>query len=211
MEILKQGGNAFDAAVAVSAALAVVEPSSSGLGGGGFWLLHRASDGFETMVDAREVAPRAATRDMFLDEKGNVVPGRSTATALAAGIPGEPAGFAHLANEVRPAAAQDRACSPRFVWRAKDFRSTRVCAAASKPSAIRSAPAPPRRCFCAKGEVPAVGTIIRQPELAQTLTRAGRAAAPDGFYKGAGREAAGRRRAQARRHLVAGGPRRVSR
>ena len=75
MEILKQGGNAFDAAVAVSAALAVVEPSSSGLGGGGFWLLHRASDGFETMVDAREVAPKAATRDMFLDDKGNVVAG----------------------------------------------------------------------------------------------------------------------------------------
>ena len=83
--------------VAVSAALAVVEPSSSGLGGGGFWLLHRARDGFETMVDAREVAPLAATRDMFLDEKGNVVRGRSTTTALAAGIPGEPAGFAHIA------------------------------------------------------------------------------------------------------------------
>src|SRR5678815_5943339 len=77
MEILKQGGNAFDAAVAVSSTLAVVEPSSSGLGGGGFWLLHRASDGFEIMVDAREVAPKAATRDMFLDEKGNVVPGLS--------------------------------------------------------------------------------------------------------------------------------------
>ncbi len=75
MEILKQGGNAFDAAVAVSSTLAVVEPSSSGLGGGGFWLLHRASDGFETMVDAREVAPKAATRDMFLDDKGNVVAG----------------------------------------------------------------------------------------------------------------------------------------
>ena len=99
MEILKQGGNAFDAAVAVSAALAVVEPSSSGLGGGGFWLLHRASDKFETMVDAREVAPLAATRDMFLDEKGNVVPGRSTATALAAGIPGEAAGWAHMATK----------------------------------------------------------------------------------------------------------------
>src|SRR5262245_39367431 len=97
MEIIKQGGNAFDAAVAVSAALGVVEPSSSGLGGGGFWLLHRASDGFEIMVDAREVAPQAATRDMFLDDKGNVVPGRSTSTALAAGIPGEAAGWAHLA------------------------------------------------------------------------------------------------------------------
>jgi len=98
-EILKQGGNAFDAAVAVSAALAVVEPSSSGLGGGAFWLLHRAADGFETMVDAREVAPRAATREMFLDENRNVVRGRSTVTALAAGIPGEAAGFAHIAQK----------------------------------------------------------------------------------------------------------------
>ncbi len=98
MEILRQGGNAFDAAVAVSAALAVVEPSSSGLGGGAFWLLHRASDGLDTMVDAREVAPRAATRDMFLDEKGDVVQGRSTSTALAAGIPGEPAGFEYVSK-----------------------------------------------------------------------------------------------------------------
>jgi len=56
-EILVQGGNAFDAAIAVSAALAVVEPTSSGIGGGGFWLIHRVEDGFETMVDAREQAP----------------------------------------------------------------------------------------------------------------------------------------------------------
>ncbi len=72
-EILAAGGNAFDAAVAVSAALAVVEPSSSGLGGGGFYLLHRQSDGFETMLDAREKAPGAATRDMYLDKNGNEI------------------------------------------------------------------------------------------------------------------------------------------
>ncbi|MEW8500684.1 MAG: gamma-glutamyltransferase, partial [Candidatus Thiodiazotropha taylori] len=59
-EILRMGGNAFDAAVAVTAVLAVVEPYSSGLGGGGFWLLHRASDGFQTMLDGRERAPLAA-------------------------------------------------------------------------------------------------------------------------------------------------------
>ena len=64
-EILAAGGNAFDAAVAVSAALAVVEPSSSGLGGGGFYLLHRAAPALDTMVDAREAAPAAATRDMY--------------------------------------------------------------------------------------------------------------------------------------------------
>ncbi len=62
MDVLASGGNAFDAAVAVSAALAVVEPYGSGIGGGGFWLLHREQDGFEVMVDGREKAPLAAHR-----------------------------------------------------------------------------------------------------------------------------------------------------
>src|SRR5688572_32651288 len=70
IEILTAGGNAFDAAVAVSAALAVVEPRGSGVGGGGFYLLHRAKDGLQIFVDAREVAPTAATRDMFLGPNG---------------------------------------------------------------------------------------------------------------------------------------------
>ena len=78
-EILAAGGNAFDAAVAVSAALAVVEPTSSGLGGGGFYLLHRQSDGYETMIDAREKAPGAASRDMYLDKAGNAVENASIA------------------------------------------------------------------------------------------------------------------------------------
>ena len=69
-EVLSQGGNAFDAAVAVSAALAVVEPYGSGIGGGGFWLLHRASDGHEVMLDGRERAPLDAHRDLYLDDKG---------------------------------------------------------------------------------------------------------------------------------------------
>ena len=74
MEILAAGGNAFDAAVTVGAVLAVVEPYSSGLGGGGFWLLHRGHDGYETLVDGRERAPLGASRDMFLDADGAVVP-----------------------------------------------------------------------------------------------------------------------------------------
>jgi len=183
MEILKQGGNAFDAAVAVSTTLAVVEPSSSGLGGGGFWLLHRASDGLETMVDAREVAPKAATRDMFLDEKGNVVPGRSTATALAAGIPGEAAGWAHLASKygklplktsMQPAirlAREGFALNTRLLGGIEAKRNLFQAGAAAK-------------IFLVKGEVPAVGTIIKQPELAQTLTALAEQG-PDGFYKGA--------------------------
>jgi len=183
MEILKQGGNAFDAAVAVSAALAVVEPSSSGLGGGGFWLLHRESDGFATMVDAREVAPKAATRDMFLDEKGNVVPGRSTATALAAGIPGEAAGWAHLAKtygrlplktSLQPAIRLAREGFPLNTRLRGGIEAKRNLFQAGAAAKI----------FLVKGEVPAVGTIIKQPELAQVLTTLAEQG-PDGFYKGA--------------------------
>ena len=103
-EILKEGGNAFDAAVAVSAALAVVEPSSSGLGGGGFYLLHRQSDGFETMLDAREKAPGAASRDMYLDKSGNEIANASISGPLSSGIPGEAAAFDYqmMLKEVLP-------------------------------------------------------------------------------------------------------------
>ena len=97
-EILARGGNAFDAAVAVAAALAVVEPYNSGLGGGGFFLLHRARDGFEVMIDARERAPLAATRDMYL-RNDRPVPALSIDGALAAGIPGTPAALVHLAKK----------------------------------------------------------------------------------------------------------------
>lgn len=97
-EILDRGGNAFDAAIAVSVVLAVVEPYSSGLGGGGFWLLHRAADGKETMIDARERAPFAASRDMFLNSDGEFDQQRSINGPLSAGIPGIPAALVHLAE-----------------------------------------------------------------------------------------------------------------
>jgi len=182
MEILRQGGNAFDAAVAVSAALSVVEPSSSGLGGGAFWLLHRADDGFETMVDAREVAPLAATHDMFLDAQGNVIKGRSTSTALAAGIPGEPAGFEYISKTygklpfktvLQPAIRLAREGFPLN-------ERLRGGIVAKKDLFNAGAAA---KVFLVKGEVPAVGTLIKQPELAKTLTvLAGQGAS--GFYKG---------------------------
>jgi gamma-glutamyltranspeptidase/glutathione hydrolase len=99
LDILEQGGNAFDAAVAISATLAVVEPASSGLGGGGFWLLHRQEDGMETMIDGRERAPFLAYRDMYLDENGKVIKDLSRAGALSAGIPGLPAALVHIAKK----------------------------------------------------------------------------------------------------------------
>jgi gamma-glutamyltranspeptidase / glutathione hydrolase len=183
MEILKQGGNAFDAAVAVSAALAVVEPSSSGLGGGAFWLLHRASDGFETMVDAREVAPLAAKRDMFLDASGNVVRGASTASALAAGIPGEVAGFAHLAKTYgRLPLKQSLQPAIRLATEGFPLNARLRGGIEAKRDLFNAGAA--AKIFLRDGQVPALETMIVQPELAETLnTIANRG--PDGFYKGA--------------------------
>lgn len=98
IDILAAGGNAFDAAVAIGAALAVVEPYSSGLGGGGFWLLHRAADVRALMIDARERAPLAAHRGMYLNDQGRFIPERALDGPLAAGIPGLPAALIHLST-----------------------------------------------------------------------------------------------------------------
>lgn len=98
LSILAQGGNAFDAAVAVSAVLAVVGPYHSGLGGGGFWLLHQASTNKNFFIDGREVAPLAATKNMFLDSKGKLKTGLSLNGGLSAAIPGEPAALVMIAQ-----------------------------------------------------------------------------------------------------------------
>ncbi|HVT33939.1 MAG TPA: gamma-glutamyltransferase, partial [Nevskiaceae bacterium] len=99
LDILAAGGNAFDAAVAVSAALGVVEPTGSGLGGGGFFLLHRASDGLDTFVDGRETAPRKATANMYLDASGKADAQRSLVGMLASAIPAQPALLDYVARK----------------------------------------------------------------------------------------------------------------
>ena len=183
LEILRNGGNAFDAAVAVSAALTVVEPTGSGLTGGGIYLLHRQSDGFETAIDAREFAPAAASRDMFLDAKGEPVPGLSTDSALAAGIPGEPAGMALLAakygkvsvaKSLAPAIRLAREGFPLSA-RLHDSLERRLAQFASEPDVARN--------FLRDGAVPPVGTVIRQPELAATLEYLAQHGL-DSFYQG---------------------------
>ncbi len=97
-QVLEAGGNAFDAAIAVSASLSVVEPYSSGLGGGGFFLLHDAERNHTIFLDARERAPGAAHRDMYLDAEGAVNRDAALNGPLAAGIPGIAAAWAHLAE-----------------------------------------------------------------------------------------------------------------
>ena len=167
--ILTLGGNAFDAAVAVAGALAVVEPYASGLGGGGFFLLHRASDGKDIFVDAREMAPAAATVDMFLNEQGEYVRARALNSALAAGIPGVPAALVHLAEHygrfkleqsLAPAIALARGgfeVSQRYS-RMAGFRE-KVFAASPEAAGI----------FLDAGQAPAPGYRVVQPDLAATL------------------------------------------
>ncbi len=99
LEILNQGGNAFDAAVAVAATLAVVAPYHSGLGGGGFWLLHVEQEHKNIFVDGRETAPKAAKRDMYLGSDGKVIPELSLNGGLAAAIPGQPAALVYIAKK----------------------------------------------------------------------------------------------------------------
>lgn len=95
VDILKRGGNAIDAGVAVGFALAVVLPNAGNIGGGGFMMIHDAKTGKNVALDFREMAPARATRDMYLDDKGNVAPGRSLYTHLAVGVPGTVAGLTH--------------------------------------------------------------------------------------------------------------------
>ena len=92
VDVLRRGGNAVDAAVAVGYTLAVVFPVAGNLGGGGFMTI-RMADGRKTVIDFRETAPRAASHDMYLDAAGRVVPGSSTHGALAVGVPGTVAGL----------------------------------------------------------------------------------------------------------------------
>jgi gamma-glutamyltranspeptidase/glutathione hydrolase len=182
-KILQQGGNAFDAAVAVSAVLAVVEPYSSGIGGGGFWLLHRASDGYETMIDGRERAPLAADRDLYLDKAGAVVPGLSINGPLAAGIPGEPAALAHISKRYgRLPLTQVLAPAIRIAREgfSVDAHYRRMASWRLEPLRANSAAA---SVFLIEGEVPAVGERIRQPDLADTLQLLADKGAT-GFYGG---------------------------
>jgi gamma-glutamyltranspeptidase/glutathione hydrolase len=184
LEVLAAGGNAFDAAVAVSAALAVVEPNSSGLGGGGFYLLHRESDHLDTMLDAREKAPGAATRDMYLDAGGNPLPRASVDGPRAAGIPGEPAAFDLLARRfgklplkrsLQPAIRLAREGFPVYERLQANIRFKRT-------NLLRY-PASAQAFLTPTQDVPALGALIKQPQLADTLEALAEQGAK-GFYAG---------------------------
>ena len=168
-EILRAGGNAFDAAVAITAALAVVEPYASGLGGGGFWLLHRAADGKQIMIDGREVAPSSASKNMYLDKNGDIIKGASINGPKAAGIPGVPAGLEHLAKEYgRLSLKETLAPAIRFAEqgfpvteRYRKLANYRLKIMQSYPSTAA--------IFLEDNKIPNLGYKIIQKDLAETL------------------------------------------
>jgi len=182
-EILQAGGNAFDAAVAVSAALAVVEPESSGIGGGGFWLMHRAEDGFSTMVDGRETAPAAATGDMYLDENGEFVRERSINGPLAAGIPGAPAAWVHITEHYgRLRLEQNLAPAIRLATDGFGVDEKYVMLMGWRGEVMLQWPET-AAIFLPNGQDLNVGDRIVQPDLAATLERLAEHGF-DGFYRG---------------------------
>lgn len=181
--ILRKGGNAFDAAVAAAATLAVVEPYGSGLGGGGFFLLHRARDGHTVMVDGRERAPLAARHDMYLDDEGKVIPRASLDGPLAAAIPGSPAALVHIASKYgRLPLAESLAPAIRIAREGFSVSSHYRERARRRFGALVDYPTA-GEIFLADGEPPEKGFVLRQPDLAATLARLAEQG-HDGFYRG---------------------------
>lgn len=182
-EIIRKGGNVFDAAVAVSAALAVVEPSGSGLGGGGYWLLHREKDKLDTLIDGREEAPLAAHQNMFLDKDGKLIPKLSLDGALAAAIPGLPAALVHLSEKYgRLPLSENLAPAIRYAQTGFAVGDKHLKLLKFRADVLKKHPQT-ARIFLTDGELPKAYSILRQADLADTLKRladSGRA----GFYSG---------------------------
>lgn len=183
IEVLAKGGNAFDAAVAVAAALAVVEPFSSGLGGGGFFLFHRAQDKHEIVIDARETAPAAVGKDTYLGADGQPDSRSALDGAKAAGIPGTPAGLDWIANKYGRLPLKDL-LQPAIGLAREGFPvDSRYVAAATFREPVLKSHANTSAIFLDRGKLPAVGFVVKQPQLAEileSLAQRGR----EGFYEG---------------------------
>jgi gamma-glutamyltranspeptidase/glutathione hydrolase len=183
IQVLAQGGNAFDAAVTVSSVLSVVEPISSGLGGGGFFLLHDARTGKDVFVDARETAPAAATPQAYLDKDGNLDRERSENGPWAAGIPGLPAALVHVAGKYgRLPLSQTLAPAIRIAREGFPVYGRFARGYAQRRAVMERYPGT-REVFLRNGRAPVEGDLFRQPELAATLERLA-ANGHDGFYRG---------------------------
>ncbi|MDQ3043304.1 MAG: gamma-glutamyltransferase, partial [Acidobacteriota bacterium] len=185
-DVMKRGGNAIDAAIAVALALAVVYPEAGNIGGGGFMLI-RFKNGRTTAIDYREMAPAAANRNIFVNEKGEVIKGEGSSTIgyRAAGVPGTPAGlemafnkygskkitWAELVEPARKLAQDGYVLSHRLATLFKSYKDSLEKYEDSK------------RIFLNNGNFYEEGDVLKQPELAKTLERIKKSGAK-GFYTG---------------------------
>ena len=177
--ILRQGGNAVDAAVATGFALAVVHPEAGNLGGGGFLLL-RTHDGKATFIDFREKAPLAATETMYQDEKGNVIPGASVTGYRSIATPGSVAGLVYAERKYGKLGLK-RVIAPAIQLASEGFQlSAEEAQELADPDLAKFADS--KRIFQRGGNLYKAEEVLKQPELARTLERI--AADPDDFYRG---------------------------
>jgi gamma-glutamyltranspeptidase/glutathione hydrolase len=182
IEILKKGGNAADAAVAVAFALAVTWPEAGNIGGGGFWI-SRDSKGKALAVDFREVAPRLARRDLYIKPARNGKVPSSTEGPLASGVPGSVAGLS-LAHRRGGHLPWKTLINPAVRLARDGFRVTETFSQAIAHNRDRLAKYPETaHIFLPDGAPPAPGSLFKQPDLARTL-EAIRDRRDDGFYRG---------------------------
>ncbi|MBA2709078.1 MAG: gamma-glutamyltransferase [Tatlockia sp.] len=185
LEILAKGGNAFDASIAVSAALAVVAPYHSGLGGGGFWLLHVEKKRKNIFIDGRESAPMAAHKDMFLGPDGQEIPGLSLNGGLAAAIPGAPAALAYISSHYgRLPLSQTLAPAIRLAEEGfiVDHQFTYFSTLKDRQQMLQRFP-DTAAIFLNQGKAYQFGEQLKQPDLAKTLKILAEKG-HDGFYNG---------------------------
>ena len=203
-EVLRNGGNAVDAAVAVAYALAVTHPDAGNLGGGGFMVVAMA-DGRTAAIDYRETAPSHATHDMYLDEHGAMMPDASTLGGKAAGIPGTVAGL-ELARQ-RFGTRPHRELVQAALRLARDgHRLDEVHAGEMAKALDEMKPFPDSLAIYSNAGKPwKAGDLWVQKDLAGTLRNPCRPGAP-GVLSGRPGAAPGRGRAQGRRHVDRAGP-----
>ncbi len=183
-QILRSGGNAIDAAVATGFALAVTYPRAGNLAGGGFMLIHLADDDRETLIDYRETAPAAASRDMFLDDDGNLDKQREYFSLQSAGVPGTVAGMLY-ALEKYGTLTRQQVLAPAIALARNGIPVSYSLFFEISASArnLHKNPAAKRQFFQPDGAAYAVGEIWRQPDLAWTLSEISNKGV-DGFYDG---------------------------
>ncbi|GAU67208.1 putative gamma-glutamyl transpeptidase [Streptomyces sp. NBRC 110611] len=188
IEVLRKGGNAVDAAVATAAALGVTEPYSAGIGGGGYFVYYDAKARTTRTLDGRETAPRSADKDLFLDHGTPIPFDEAVTSGLSVGTPGTPAtwdtalkrwGSRSLGQVLRPA--------ERIAWRGFTVDETFRKQTAANEARFRDFPAS-ARLFLPGGELPVVGSTMRNPDLARTYEELGRKGVGEMYTGRLGRE-----------------------